>query len=103
MVCVFHSAGFEPDVDMSMSMMDHLLTQLRLLARVNVQCNAAGQWIHGTINREVEVMREELSALHDQFMDGFALNDSQLQFVQRCQSLVQANRPVVRQLEREFC
>jgi len=86
-----------------MSMMEHLLTQLRLLARVNVQCDAAGRWIHGTINREVESMREELSALHNQFMDGLALSASELQFVQRCQSLVQANRPVVRQLEREFC
>ena len=86
-----------------MSMMDHLLTQLRLLARVNVQCDAAGRWIHGTINREVEGMREELSALHDQFMDGLELSVSELQFVQRCQAVVQANRPVVRQLEREFC
>lgn len=87
---------------MSIKFMDHVLAQLRLLARANVVCDAYGRRLSGDIDQRVETLREQLSAIHDRLLDGLSLSAQEEAVAQAAVAVVRHNHKVVAALQREY-
>ena len=87
---------------MSIKFMDHVLAQLRLLARANVVCDAYGRRLSGDIDQRVETLREQLSAIHDRLLDGLRLTEQEQAVAQTALAVVRHNHKVVAALQREY-
>ena len=86
---------------MSESSLYLLSLRLRLLARADVRVNASGDPVSGQVRPTFERAFNRASALMDLIMDGDQLQASDIAWLARAQSRVQALRPHVRALEAE--
>jgi hypothetical protein len=87
---------------MSEGQVSRLLRQLGLFARRDVVVAQDGRILSGSIDPEVEALYQDVDHIHDWILDGHQPNPLQLEFLEHCLKVVQQQRPIIRQLEREF-
>ncbi len=79
-----------------------VLSKLRLLARANIVCNDYGDYVSGSINPDIEAIREQISYIHDRLHDGLKISKKEKTTIHEAVSLIKRYHQTILRLEREF-
>jgi hypothetical protein len=87
---------------MTVDLVYDVLSKLRLLARADIICNDYGDYVSGSINPDIEAIREQISCIHDRLHDGLKLSKNEKTTVHEAVSLIKRYHQTILRLEREL-